>query len=629
MWADDSVSWLLDELKTRPFPTEQRARAYRMAVLANGRAYHDPEYWFAANCKVRVKDNKGDKHEVPFILHYPQRILLKVLCDLFFAGTPVRIILVKARQWGGSTLVQLFMAWVQLYRRVGWNMAICADNLGQSYHIREMFSIIQRETKAPFRNFTITAYQGHPNIKYIPERGAIIGVGSVNNPNAIRSFTNHMLHLSEVGLWRSTAVVNAEDLAQSLIGGLVEAPYTMVVKESTANGVGNYFHNNWTDAVKGTSSDTPVFIGWHQIPEYQRPLEIPVADFVASWTDYQAWQWEQGATLEGMAWYEYKLKAIPARGGGDRAARMKAEFPMTAGEAFQGTGFPYFPVTYIQSAEWNCRPPAEVGYLTADAEEGKEALEGIRFVPDDLGLVNVWRRPGDDYAGLVDLETYRITHRYCGFADVGGRTENADWHSMSIYDRLPMCPDIFDEPGPPEVVADINFHMDADLAAWYFARLAAWYEEALLAIEINSYYSKVEEGKDPGASHALTVLDQIAPHYHNLYHRSDPEKIRDRKNLLFGFMTNAKTKRMIMDVLTAGLRTGGYVERNRAALTQMRLYETKPNGRMGARQGHHDDRVVDRAGGLWLAKSVMPTPRRVRRPERGRRRRAMNESSFR
>lgn len=63
---------------------------------------------------------------VPFKRWAQLKLVRILLCDLF-AGKLVRIVLLKARQWGGSTVVQMFMALIQLFHRSGWNSVIVAD----------------------------------------------------------------------------------------------------------------------------------------------------------------------------------------------------------------------------------------------------------------------------------------------------------------------------------------------------------------------------------------------------------------------------------------------------------------------------------------------------------------------
>ncbi|MBR5241403.1 MAG: hypothetical protein IKW05_05650, partial [Muribaculaceae bacterium] len=61
---------------------------------------------------VRIKNKMGDG-DIPFKLNRPQRRLLAEMEEMRIKGKPIRIILLKARQWGGSTLVQIYMAWIQ------------------------------------------------------------------------------------------------------------------------------------------------------------------------------------------------------------------------------------------------------------------------------------------------------------------------------------------------------------------------------------------------------------------------------------------------------------------------------------------------------------------------------------
>ena len=60
------------------------------------RIEEDFEFW-CARC-VTIKDKMSGRN-VPFILNRPQRRLLGVMEDQRTAGKPVRVILLKARQW--------------------------------------------------------------------------------------------------------------------------------------------------------------------------------------------------------------------------------------------------------------------------------------------------------------------------------------------------------------------------------------------------------------------------------------------------------------------------------------------------------------------------------------------------
>ena len=86
------------------------------------RLRHDFEYW-CATC-VTILDKMSGKF-VKFKLNRPQRRILQVLESQRLANKPLRLIMLKARQWGGSTLVQIYMIWIQLVLKKNWNSLIC------------------------------------------------------------------------------------------------------------------------------------------------------------------------------------------------------------------------------------------------------------------------------------------------------------------------------------------------------------------------------------------------------------------------------------------------------------------------------------------------------------------------
>ena len=66
------------------------------------RIKYDFEFW-CARC-VTIKD-KVSARSIHFTLNAPQRRVLAVLEDMRTSGSPIRMIMLKARQWGGSTVI--------------------------------------------------------------------------------------------------------------------------------------------------------------------------------------------------------------------------------------------------------------------------------------------------------------------------------------------------------------------------------------------------------------------------------------------------------------------------------------------------------------------------------------------
>lgn len=61
---------------------------------------HDFEYWCEKCVRIR---HKITGHIVPFTLNAPQRRVLAIMENMRLNNKPIRLIMLKARQWGGRT----------------------------------------------------------------------------------------------------------------------------------------------------------------------------------------------------------------------------------------------------------------------------------------------------------------------------------------------------------------------------------------------------------------------------------------------------------------------------------------------------------------------------------------------
>lgn len=563
--------------------------------LIDIRHKHDFEFW-AVTC-VKVQD-KLKKKMVPFMLRYPQRRLLKELERMRLSGKPIRLVLLKARQWGGSTLVQVYMAWIQMHHRTRWHSAVVAEDEGQARNIRGMFTNLAKMYPNDIGSITFKPYEGSTKNRMIVERDCVVGIGSAQKPDNLRSYDFAMLHLSEVGIWKETAGKKPEDLVQSVRATVAREPYTMIVLESTAKGSGNFFHREWISAERGESGYCPLFVPWFEIDLYRIPFETTdeMLSFIESLSDYEQHLWELGATLEGIHWYR-----IYKEGENYTDWRMKEEFPSTAEEAFQSTGRRYFRAQHVHKFRKLTTKPVAIGDLYADGVKGKEAFQNIVFDEKRDGELHIWKFPHEPAPEVDEV----ITNRYCAFADIGGKTAKADYSVVTIIDRYWML-----YGGVAERVATWRGHMDQDLFAWKAAQLAQFYDTALLAIERNSLRSKSES---TDGSHHLTILDEIKDHYDNLFARNSPDKVKQGFPLKYGFFTGAGTKELILNSLVAAIRDDLYYENDVRAVDEMDYFEIKDDGTLGAKEGQNDDIVITTSGCVWLSNNFMDPPQLIKK----------------
>lgn len=564
-------------------------------IFFNERLDQDFEYW-ASTC-AKIKPKKGGA-VIPFILNYPQRLLWAEIYDMISKGMPINVILDKSRQFGGSTLFDTVMGHVQIRIKTNWNSLIAAHVNQAAINVRSMMGTLIKEYPKEVDKLSLRPFEGTTNIKFIPERSNKITIGSMEKPDSIRSDDVKMAHLTEIGLWKKTQGKEPEDLCQSILGSLpMNEPYTMYALESTAKGVGNYFHRTWQQAVAGKNGLRPVFIPWYKDQKNRVPFTSKKAmdEFVESFTDYDLFLWNTGATLEGINFYRMQLGLF-----NNDAWRMRSEFPTTADESFQSTGNRYFPQEYVLALRKDNKEPIFKGEVVGDSTLGEKALNNIRFEKNERGNLWIWEMP--DTANQYD-------HRYITSMDLGGTTDKADYSIIRVIDRLPML-----EGGDPKAVLTWKGHVDHDLLATKGIQIAKAYDNALFAPEDNSM-EKQEDGE-----HFQTILDSIKNYYRNIYIRNDVEKVGSDFVPKYGWHTNKKSKGLAIDALKScarermnkdkGIQDGYcYIESDERNCSEMDVFEIKQNGSVGAVDGSHDDYVMTTAIGLHIAINVMPLPR--------------------
>lgn len=591
-------------------------------TLIRLRYKHDFPFWTATLVYIHNKDAGKD---VLFRLWYPQRILVSRFEAKRKAGEPIRLILLKARQWGGSTTTQLYMAWLQFFHKKGLNSLIIAHQGTASDEIKDMFDLMIKKHPVEFLHRLGEAYsENEPKLvgvgksgstHRVPQRECKIKVGTAERPNGCRGGAYSLVHLSEVGLWQKTEGKSPEDIVRSACSGILAKPYTMIVMESTANGTGNFFHREYSAAAdpKIKSQYEALFIAWFQIEHYSLPFNS--AEELRAFAK-QLWEnrnnaytpsnreesgrylwslWERGASLEAIHWYIYE------RAGKNDFAVMAAEFPSDDVEAFVHSGTMVFDKYLVKRFEPFCREPKFVGEVYADADEGEEALSNLRFREDRQGLLSIWAMP-------EKFDDYEVTNRYLTVVDVGGRSNKADWSVIVVFDRLSMI----DGSEPPSVVAQWYGHCDIDCLAWRAAQIAAFYNDSLLVIESNTLETHDKERQVEGGDQSQYILNQISDIYPNLYARKQSEdEIREGAPRKYGFHTNVATKPMIISTLVKVIRERLYIERDKRCLDEYDTYERKPNGAYGAIVGKHDDLLMTRAIGLHICYREMEMPQFV------------------
>lgn len=563
--ADENIPELM-----RQDPKFVLARTDRDIAML--RFKYDFEYW-AYRCVI-ISD-KITGRDIPFRLNRPQRRLLKTLEQQRIANRPIRLIMLKARQWGGSTFIQVYFAWIQLIHCRNWNSLICSHVKDSSAIIRGMYTKILQHYPAEFWDEDtppeFRPFERMTNIRIIPGRGCKITICSSENQDAVRGSDCKMAHLSEVAFWKDSKMHNPVDVIRSVVSGIPSMPMTLVVMESTANGVGNFFHREWLRAEDGVSDKIPFFVPWHEIDIYSQEVE-DVKTLWESLDDYERELWDDGCTLEAINWYHTKRQEFPD------LVSMTAEFPSTPLEAFATTDRSVFSLKDVDRLRKNTSHPTYIGEIIGSTNGNVSDISSPQFIETPVGKTKVWSKPakGVEYITCVDI---------------GGRSRTADYSVIAVLSRA-------SERGCPEVVAQWRGHLDHDLLAWKAAAMARYYNESLLVVESNTWETNSE-------GHGSFILTTLSDNYPNLYHRParselETHNCNDSTSTRPGFHTNTHTKPSMIANLIALVRDGGYIERDQEACNELLQYEMRENGSYGARRGAHDDILMTRAITLYI-----------------------------
>ncbi|MEN6624006.1 MAG: hypothetical protein ABFD50_20975, partial [Smithella sp.] len=132
------------------------------------RLNEDFEYWAIETVKIQDKESAD---MIPFRLRYAQKRLLYIIeVEHRWKSLPIRINLLKARQWGGSTLVHVYFDWIQIRRLTGWNSIISTDVEDQARNILAMLTRVAEHYPKSYGEVVLRPYERMTNTRHIVGR---------------------------------------------------------------------------------------------------------------------------------------------------------------------------------------------------------------------------------------------------------------------------------------------------------------------------------------------------------------------------------------------------------------------------------------------------------------------------
>ena len=294
---------------------------FKVNALENRQKLKDDFEFYARNClKIRTKDKGLQSLE----LNSAQKYIHQRLQQQIKKTGKVRAILLKGRQQGASTYAEGRFIWNTTH-----NKGVRAFILT---HDGESTNALFEMTERYYQNLPshVKPSTGAANAKELHFDVLDSGykIGTAGNKAVGRGQTLQYFHGSEVAFW-----MNASEHTKGIMQAVPDAPGTEVIWESTANGVGNFFHEQWKLAEKGLSEFQAIFVPWFWQLEYKKKLPD---DFAAT-AEEQKLKEHYDLNDNQMFWRRMKISELTTDGV-DGLKAFKQEYPMNAAEAFQVTG---------------------------------------------------------------------------------------------------------------------------------------------------------------------------------------------------------------------------------------------------------------------------------------------------
>ena len=514
--------------------------------------------WYMENfLKIRTKGGKL----VPFKINSAQKLFHNEIVKAEKEKKLKRFIILKARQMGFSTFTEgLIFKETSTNELV--NSLIIAHEDKATQNLFNMSKLYYEELPDEFRptkkysNEKALSFENPTNDdvekKKNPGLRSKITVATAGTAEAGRSSTIHNLHISELAFFPSP-----ETTMTALLQSVPDTLNSMIVIESTANGVGNYFHKMWKQAVRGENNFIPLFYPWFTEPGYkldfasegERLNFIDQVDLVTTDVDGREIRTDEyyikkkhDLTYEQLNWRRY---TIANKCNGDLDV-FKQEYPSTPEEAFIASGRPKFDIKALQHYETLTRPGIR-GYLVGDVDRPK-------FIKDPKGYLEIWEEP-------------QVGVEYGIGADVAEGLIDGDYSCALVGNQ-----DL-------EVVAMWHGHIDPDLYGQELVKLGNYYNQAYLGVESNN--------------HGLTTLKTIQDlEYWNIFYQKTYDKISDQLTQKMGWQTNRKSKPLMINKLAEFIREIYLSLPSDLVVQELHTYVINDNGTTDAQQGCHDDTTM-------------------------------------
>tara|TARA_R110000772_G_scaffold143235_3_gene252773 strand:+ start:2502 stop:4307 length:1806 start_codon:yes stop_codon:yes gene_type:complete len=538
----------------------------------------DKELGFQTWCENYGKIKAKNTFVELIVLNQMQRDIAEAVGWCLKNDKPIRLVIVKPRQKGCSTISVALMYWMMNLFTI--EAVLIGAEYSQTDNLMEIF---KRYAAQDDFNW------GHE--RNVLEKSARFGNGSrlqretANDDKAGRSGTFNFLCATEVSYWAESGVANASKVLAGILNCVTDLPKSCVILESTGNGPSGIFYEKFDGGVsledfkEGHEGNgfIKIFAPWHAFSDSVRELDpISAGRVVDSYTDAEKQMVsELGVSPQQMAYYR---RILEEKCGGD-PAKMQMDYPSSSDEAFHASSNQRFHSVGVKLL----RSKAAGDKWDHGMLEGENDSNYTWIPTDPAGArLMMLERPieGCRYNIGVDLAAGIVSD------DGVDRDKHAALVYRSAYD------DGMGRVFPPKVVA-----RTVPVCEWPINQL----EEYVFAL--SSFYGDCliipEENFDGGLIRGL--VDRGANVYERMTDDLVGNVVKPKRSGRYGFRTtggaNFGSRDSIIERLDQTIRSydGNQpgIEVDKHTGDELFHFERNPKtGRAEAASGHHDDSVI-------------------------------------
>ena len=548
------------------------------------RCKSDFEYYALHCLRIRVKDiETGRNKMIPFALNAEQGVILKEFVEMERKKKPVRIIILKSRKIGFSTLIEAYGHWKCQFNK--HYLAKCMAHRKES--TEEIFEIAHRYQTHQHPAIQDIAPGKHKrssrDMGIYWEHDSRFEVETQGATDADRGATPDYLHLSELGLWwKKRKTTSDADVMQSSMGSISDVHGTYVIIESTACGSAGAFYDRFWKAWKREPGNLfkAFFFGWQDHAKYRlderpgdkvydrklrkayRDDDQPAFWRLAEKMGYDE-RWARRAIIFELkpCQVRWALQTLLTKFDGDIKA-FDTEFPLSPEIAFtSSSSSPLDQVKVRQKlTALGENPPESRAY---EAIEWNARNKAVTLV-DGAPRWRIWHDPEPGHEYLLTIDTAH-------------GSDEGDFSCIQVGDRTDR-----------KQVAEFYHRSPPDVVAAQALAAGMYYNVALVSPEVDG----------PGLATLQNLLEyNQGAGYPNIYVRSASGNWTQR----FGFKMGHKGKRdACVAALSRAIRYNSWDFYSETLLRECQTFITTAKGRCEAMPGEHDDAVFAAAQMLYI-----------------------------